>query len=86
MSGLDKTGLPFWEEGGGVRARRPCICPHGTRNTQDYGRITVRESATPGCLEHDACHGWTRERRAARRAAMPWSDPWCPVHETKDCP
>lgn len=68
-----------------------CTCPHGERslgvlNRINMGRGVVRLSTTRGCPVHDACHGWTRAARIARRVEAPWSDPYCPVHATRDCP
>ena len=36
------------------------------------------------CLWPDcACQGYTKAVRAARPE---WSNPWCPIHATRDCP
>lgn len=71
-----------------AREQQPCICPHGMgASVRLYGvqmpRERVRLSTTPGCPEHDSCHGWTKEKRAAQPE---WSNPWCPIHETRNCP
>ncbi len=71
--------------------RAECICPHGERSLGTLhgvrmGRGVVRLSTTPGCPEHDSCHGWTKAARAARKAEAWWSDPYCPIHAGRDCP
>lgn len=70
---------------------RSCTCPHEVRGLGrlhgfDMGRGTVRVSTTKDCPEHDSCHRWTAERRADNSAACPWSDPYCPIHKTANCP
>lgn len=65
-----------------------CTCPFAW---QQLGRLYgismgpgwVRLKDTPGCPVHDSCHGWTAERRAGRPS---WSNPWCPIHQTRNCP
>lgn len=75
-----------------AREPAPCICPTAVRSLGrlhgvSMGRGTVRLATTAGCLEHDACHGWTQRRRAAYASTRPWSvGPWCPLHGGKDCP
>jgi len=65
-----------------------CSCPHGVRPLGrlqgiSMGRGMVRLSTTPGCPEHDSCHGYTKGYRASRPW---WSNPWCPIHGTRPCP
>lgn len=65
-----------------------CICPRAMQRLPrwegvDMGQAVLRTATTPGCPVHDACHGYTRTVRAARPA---WSDPYCPIHKTRDCP
>lgn len=67
---------------------RECVCPHDERPLGrlygvNMGRGMVRLSTTKGCPEHDSCHGFTKADRAARPS---WSNPWCPIHETRNCP
>ncbi len=67
---------------------RECTCPHGERSLGrldrvNMGRGIVRLSTTKGCPDHDSCHGWTKERRASQPT---WSNPWCPIHATRNCP
>jgi hypothetical protein len=66
----------------------PCTCPHeygsfGTLHGMSMGSGMQRVGLTPGCPEHDSCHHFTAEYRATRPE---WSDPWCPIHDVKDCP
>ncbi len=70
------------------RYPKPCTCPHGEQSLGrlygvSMGRGTVRLDTTKDCPEHDSCHGWTAKARAGRPS---WSNPWCPIHEGRDCP
>lgn len=65
-----------------------CICPHeeqslGTLYGVRMGRGQVRTTTTKDCPVHDTCQRYTKAARAARPA---WSNPYCPIHKTKDCP
>jgi len=65
-----------------------CICPHmegslGRLDGISMGRGMLRTSTTVGCPVHDTCQGYTKEVRAARPE---WSNPYCPIHGTKNCP
>ena len=71
-----------------MSAERQCACPHKVQSLGrlygiNMGKGVVCTGTTPGCPEHDSCHGWTKARRAAQPA---WSNPWCPLHETRNCP
>lgn len=65
-----------------------CTCPHGVRPLGmlygvNMGKGPVRLSTTKGCPVHDSCHGWTKAERQKRPS---WSNPYCPIHKTRDCP
>lgn len=67
---------------------RTCTCTYGIRPLGilyrvNMGKGRVRLTTTPDCPEHDACHGWTKAKRAAQPS---WSDPYCPIHEGRNCP
>lgn len=71
-----------------------CTCPHGMGSGGALygvrmGREVHRLSTTPGCPEHDACHGWTYQRRAEYASTRPWAterSPYCPIHGGRNCP
>lgn len=49
----------------------------------DMGRALLRTTTTKNCPVHDACHGYTKKYRAG----LPeWSNPYCPIHGTRNCP
>jgi hypothetical protein len=56
---------------------------YGQLDGYDMGRGMVRISTTPGCPVHDSCQGFTKAYRATRPE---WSDPYCVIHGTSDCP
>jgi len=60
-----------------------CTCPRKELADRMFGPTIVRTSTTEGCPLHDTCQGYTKVARAARPE---WSDPWCPIHATRDCP
>ena len=66
-----------------------CTCPHkelsssGVFEGVQMGPSIVRTSTTEGCPHHDTCQGYTKAVRASRPG---WSNPWCPIHATRDCP
>ena len=65
-----------------------CICPRAMQSLPlwegvNMGQALLRTTTTKGCPVHDSCHGYTKAVRAARPA---WSNPYCPIHRTKDCP
>ena len=76
-----------------TRKQQPCTCPHGERALGvlyhiNMGRGIVRLSTTKDCPEHDTCHQWTKANRARYRVGREaWTiGPWCPIHETRNCP
>jgi len=69
-------------------AQRTCTCPHGERNLGrlhgvSMGRGIVRLDTTPGCPEHDTCHGYTAAFRAVNERGSAY---WCPIHAARNCP
>lgn len=68
--------------------KKPCLCDHaysnlGKLNGMNMGKGWVRTTTHPACYHHSKCHGYT----AAYRNTQPqWSNPYCPIHGTKDCP
>lgn len=59
------------------------IRPLGRLYGVNMGKGRVRLTTGKGCPEHDSCHGWTKMRRAAQPE---WSNPYCPIHATRNCP
>ena len=65
-----------------------CTCPKSMQSLGrwegvDMGRAMLRTSTEPGCPVHDSCQHYTKANRAKRPV---WSNPYCPIHKTKDCP
>ncbi len=65
-----------------------CTCPRsmqplGRWDGINMGQAMLRTSTTKDCPVHDSCQHYTKAVRAERPW---WSNPYCPIHKTRDCP
>ena len=65
-----------------------CTCrfawkPLGRLHEISMGHGWARMTTAANCPVHDTCQRYTASMRAAQPA---WSNPYCPIHQTNDCP